>query len=149
MRYADNQSAAKYSQAPDYVENNRQSVLRMYEQVGTLKLDRDGIAQKGLIIRLLALPLGLSGTIDSMSFICGSISNDTYISLMSQYYPAHKAHEYKELSKCVGIDEYKIIVDEAHRLGLNNGWIQEIPEERSTKFLGTNIKPKKGLEHPI
>jgi putative pyruvate formate lyase activating enzyme len=144
MRYSDDHNALKYSGASDYVKYNRQSVLRMHKQVGTLRLDDDGIAQKGLIIRLLALPGGLSGTAESLEFISKSVTNDTYISLMSQYYPTHRAHEYTELSAGIPADEYKIIVDEAHRLGLNNGWIQEIPEVRSARFLGTNIKPKKG-----
>ena len=61
---------------------------------------------------------------------------------MSQYYPTFKAYDHKEISRGVTPAEYANIVDEAKLLGLNNGWIQEAPEEPDPKFLGTNIKPK-------
>ena len=62
--------------------------------------------------------------------------------MMSQYYPTFKAYIYKELSNGIMAEEYKNIVEEAHLLGLNNGWIQEHPARTDPKFLGTNIKPK-------
>ncbi len=60
---------------------------------------------------------------------------------MSQYYPTFKAYNFKELSRGVTVEEYKIKVDEAHRLGLNNGWTQEAPKKSDGRFLGTNIEP--------
>lgn len=143
MRYSNNAMAKKYSDAPDYVENNRAAVKQMHDQVGDLKMDDDGIAQKGLIIRLLALPENISGTHETLAFIKENISKETYLSIMSQYYPTFRAHDFKELSRGVNKAEYKNIIDEAHQLGLNNGWIQEIHKDTDGKFLGTNIKPKK------
>ena len=61
---------------------------------------------------------------------------------MSQYHPTFKAHGYKELSRPVSADEYKNVVDACKLLGLNNGWIQELPPEQDAKFLGTNIPPR-------
>ena len=61
---------------------------------------------------------------------------------MSQFYPTFKAHDFKDISRGLTIPEYKIEVDEVHKLGLNNGWIQENPQGINEKFLGTNIKPK-------
>lgn len=141
MRYSDNNMAKKYSDAPDYVEYNRASIVEMQRQVGDLVIDSSGLAKKGLIIRLLAIPNNISGTIASLKFIKDNISVKTYLSIMSQYYPTFKAYEYKEISQGISRGEYKNIVDEASLLGLNNGWIQEIPEEFDTRFLGTNIKP--------
>ena len=60
---------------------------------------------------------------------------------MSQYYPTFKAYEYKELSCGISREEYKNIVDEAMLLGLNDGWVQDLPDEFDTRFLGTNLKP--------
>jgi putative pyruvate formate lyase activating enzyme len=141
MRYADNEMAKKYSDAPDYVEYNRGSVKEMQAQVGDLILDEAGIARAGLIIRLLALPDDISGTNATLKFIKADISQNAYLSIMSQYYPTYKAYNYKELSRGVTVTEYKNVVDEAKKLGLNNGWTQETPAELGTRFLGTNIKP--------
>jgi len=142
MRYSDNAMAKRYSDSPDYVERNREALKEMQAQVGDLMLDSEGIALKGLIIRLLVLPNAVSGTETSLRFIRNDISVNVYLSIMSQYYPTFKAYNHKEISRGVAPDEYKNIVDEAHLLGLNNGWIQETPEKFDPKFFGTNIPPK-------
>ncbi len=142
MRYSDNRMAKAYSDAPDYVEHNRAAVKEMQAQAGDLVLDERTIAIKGLIIRLLVLPNDISGTVETLKFIKQNVSKNAYLSIMSQYYPTFKAYDFKEISHGVTPKEYKIKVDEAHRLGLNNGWIQEMPEYSERKFLGTNIEPK-------
>ncbi|MDD3905056.1 MAG: radical SAM protein [Candidatus Omnitrophica bacterium] len=142
MRYSRDEMAAKYSDAPDYVKSNTAAVKEMYSQVGTLEMGTDGIARQGIIIRLLALPGNISGTKESLDFIKNEISAYTYISLMSQYYPTFKAASYKELAAPINREEYENIVDACRLLGLNNGWIQEVPPEPDDKFLGTNIKPR-------
>jgi len=143
MRYSDNAMAGKYSDAPNYVECDREAVKEMQRQAGDLQLDSEGIAVKGLIIRLLVLPGGISGTGASLKFIRESVSRNAYLSIMSQYYPTFKAYNYKEISRGITAGEYENIVDEARLLGLNNGWIQEAPEEFDPKFFGTNIPPKR------
>jgi len=125
MRYSDNRAAMLYSIAPHYVEVNRAAVREMFRQVGNLEIDEQGIAKRGIIIRHLVLPGGLSGTEGVMKFLAEEISKDVYISLMSQYFPAYKAAEFKELSRKTTAGEY----DEACRIreqyGLENGWVQE------------------------
>lgn len=142
MRYSDNGMAKRYSDASDYVEHNRASVKEMQSQAGDLILDENGIAKKGVIIRLLALPNNISGTIQTLKFIKDNISKDAFLSIMSQFRPTFKSGSFKEISRGVAGDEYQIIVDEAHRLGLNNGWVQEMPYNTDERFLGTNIEPK-------
>lgn len=146
MRYADNQMAKKYSDADRYVESNRSAILEMHRQAGDLVMDDKGIAQKGMIIRLLALPGQISGTKSSLAFISQRLGIHTYLSIMSQYYPTFRAYDYTEISHAVTNREYTNIVDEVHLLGLNNGWIQEAPENIDPKFFGTNIRPKKDYE---
>ncbi len=143
MRYSSDEMALRYSDAPDYVDYNRAAVAEMHKQVGDMVMDENGIARRGLIIRLLALPEGISGTEESLRYIQEKISKNTYISLMSQYYPTFKASDYKELSRGVNRDEYKNVVDACRLLGLNNGWIQEMPSKPDDKFLGTKIRPRK------
>lgn len=141
MRYSDDEMAKRYSDAPKYTEYNRQSVLEMQRQAGDLVLDDSRIAVKGLIIRLLALPENISGIVNSLQFIKSNVSENIYLSIMSQYYPTFKAYDYTEISRGVTADEYKNIVDAARDLGLNNGWIQDMGQKDEGKFLGTNINP--------
>ena len=126
MRYSDNAVAMKYSLAPHYVEHNRAAIREMYQQVGNLVLDEQGIAKKGLIIRHLVLPNGLSGTEGVMKFLAEEISKDVYISLMSQYFPAHKTAEFPEINRRITSDEYEEAYQIMRKHGLENGWVQEI-----------------------
>ena len=50
FKYADSALAAEYSHAPDYFERASEAIKEMNRQVGVLKLDSDGIAERGLII---------------------------------------------------------------------------------------------------
>ena len=126
MRYSDDRTAVKYSAAPHYAEINRAAVKEMYQQVGNLVIDENGIAKKGLLIRHLVLPGGLSGTEGIMKFLAEEVSKDVYISLMSQYFPAHKAHTFKELSRRITAEEYEEARRIMEKYGLENGWIQNL-----------------------
>ncbi len=145
MRYSDNAAAAKYSDATDYVTHNRSSVREMKEQTGRLEMGQNGIGLRGIIIRLLALPFGISGTLNTLRFIAENVSKGTYLSIMSQYYPTYKAYNYKELSTGTAPEEYQNVVDGARLLGLNSGWVQESPSITDPGLLGTNIRPNQDI----
>jgi len=140
MRYARDEIAKKYSDAGDYVRINRAAIGEMHRQVGDAVIT-DGVALRGLIIRLLVLPEDASGTVDTLRFIRNEISKNAFLSIMSQYYPTYKAYAFGELSRRVALHEYQNVLDEAQHLGLNNGWIQEMPDPDDTSFFGTNITP--------
>ena len=125
MRYSDDHIAMLYSRAPHYVEVNRAAVREMYQQVGNLVLDEHGMAKQGLIVRHLVLPGRLAGTEGVMKFLSEEISKDVCISLMSQYFPAYKAGEFKELSQKTTQDEYEEAFQIMDAYGLENGWVQE------------------------
>lgn len=125
MRYSDDRTSLNYSIAPHYHEINRAAIREMYRQVGNLVLDENGIAKRGLIIRHLILPNGLSGTGKIMKFLAEEISKDVYISLMSQYFPAYKATEHPEINRRITEKEYDAAYDIKMNYGLKNGWVQE------------------------
>ena len=142
MRYGKNCSAAKYSFCHNYVEVNRAAVKEMYRQVGNLKLTKAGIAERGMIIRHLILPEELSGTEDIFKFISERIGKDTYISFMSQYYPAYKAGDYSEISRQINKKEYDEALSLLYKYGLENGWVQQyMGGYVDPDFAGTNIEP--------
>ncbi len=126
MKYARDEMAVKYSQAPNYVQINRAAIREIYRQVGNLQMDEQCLAVKGLIIRHLVLPNNLAGTEDILRFIAQEISPRTYISLMGQYFPAHKAHSIPELSRRLTQEEYDQAVETASQLELENTWVQEL-----------------------
>ncbi len=126
LRYASDKRARKFSQAPDYVSHARAAIREMYRQVGDLVLDEAGLAQRGLIVRHLILPNGLAGSGDSLSWLLGELSPAVAVSIMSQYFPAHRASRIPSLSRTITSAEYSEVVEVADRLGLENGWLQEL-----------------------
>ena len=145
IRYSRNESAYKYSGVKDYVENNRQSLIEMYSQVGGLKTDKKGIAVSGLMVRLLILPENTDEIIETLDFIKHELSTDVYISIMSQYKPLYKAFRYPEINRPINHDEYSKIVSYAEKLGFFNGAIQGYEEPEKDKDLFTPDFNKKDV----
>ncbi|MFH1338670.1 MAG: radical SAM protein [Candidatus Omnitrophota bacterium] len=139
MRYAENGMSQKYSKAGDYPRYNQASVTRMFKQVGIAEIDNRGRMKRGLIIRHLVLPGGISGTEKIMRFIATELSPHIHISLMSQYLPCNKASEFPELSRRISGREYAGAQEAMLKYGLNNGWLQE--SRGLDSLAGTNIKP--------
>ena len=126
LRYASEQRAKEFSQTPDYVVYARSAVKEMYRQVGDLVLDKVGLAQRGLIVRHLILPNRLAGSEDSLTWLVNNISPTVTLSIMSQYYPAYQAPSIPALARTISSLEYKEVIEVVNRLGLENGWIQEM-----------------------
>ncbi len=139
MRYADSAISQKLSQAIDYPQCNQSAIKEMYRQVKDAEFLRSGLMKRGLIIRHLVLPNHCSGTDKIMRFIAKEISEDTYISLMSQYLPYYKASGFLEISRRLKAEEYKEAKKILEKYNLTNGWIQESYGEE--RFAGVNIKP--------
>jgi putative pyruvate formate lyase activating enzyme len=124
IRYASNEFGRKYSRAEDYADNARAAIVEMQGQVGDLVVDEDGIARRGLIVRHLILPNHIAGSGESLSWLVEKVSPRLAVSLMSQYYPAHRAHKYKRLNRKISPEEYAEVVSLVEELGIENGWLQ-------------------------
>jgi len=126
LRYASDKWARKLSRAPDYVARARTAIQEMYRQVGDLVTDADGLAQRGLIVRHLILPNGMAGSRDSLTWLAEEVSPEVTVSIMSQYFPAHRAQRVPLLSRAILPSEYSEVVNLLDSLGLENGWLQEM-----------------------
>ena len=124
FKYADSVLAAEYSHAPDYFERASEAIKEMNRQVGVLKLDSDGIAERGLIIRHLVLPGVVSNTKKVLRWIKENLPEGTVVSLMSQYTPCAKAAEHPPLDRRISKYEYEIALDAMIDLGFDNGYVQ-------------------------
>lgn len=126
LRYSSDRWAMRYSHAPMYVRSARAAVKEMYRQVGDLELDEEGVAVKGVIVRHLILPGNLAGSGDSLEWLANEVSPTITVSIMSQYFPTHKAREVPELSRTITDEEYSAVAEALERLGMENGWLQEM-----------------------
>jgi putative pyruvate formate lyase activating enzyme len=126
LRYASNEYARKYSRVRHYVESSRSAIKEMYRQVGDLEVDEDGVAQKGLIIRHLILPNDIAGSEESLRWLVDELSPRIAVSVMSQYYPTHRAPKHPLLNRRISSSEYTEVVKLVERLDIINGWMQGI-----------------------
>ena len=118
-KYMDPSLAAKYSDgAYNYPHYAKIALKEMYRQTGDLLVQR-GIAVRGLIIRHLVLPNGISGTKEFLKFVAQNLSKTTYINVMRQYRPEYKANEYPELSRRISGKEYSDALGWANQYGLH------------------------------
>ena len=119
MKYADAKIAQRLSKAKDYPAVNRAAVKEMHRQVGDLAMDERGIAQRGVLVRHLVLPDGLAGTTEVARCLAEEISRDTYINVMAQYRPCHRASEHPPLDRPITRAEYAEAVAVCRAAGLH------------------------------
>jgi putative pyruvate formate lyase activating enzyme len=134
--------AKKYSFAPSYPLIAKKAILEMFRQVGDLVFDKNGLAQKGLLIRHLVLPNQMENTKNCLKFI-RSVSEGIYLSLMSQYNPLYKACEYGEIHRPISQEEYLAAQKLVAGFDIKNGWVQDF---------GGSVKrftPDFGKENPF
>jgi putative pyruvate formate lyase activating enzyme len=130
MKYADDTSAVQMSSAPGYCTINRAAVAEMLRQVGHLQVDEEDVATQGVIVRHLVLPEGGAGSQETLPWIAENLGQETHIALMSQYFPAHAALAMTGINRPVNHKEYDAAVAALEDAGLENGWVQDLDEER-------------------
>lgn len=126
LRYASDECARKFSGVADYVAQARAAIQEMYRQVGDVVLDEAGLAQRGLIVRHLVLPERLAGSQESLTWLAKQVSPTVTVSIMAQYFPVHRARQFPSLSRTILPSEYAEVVELVNKLGLENGWLQEM-----------------------
>ena len=125
IKYSNPQTAQKYSGAADYVSCNRPALVEMWRQVGPIRTDSQGIALRGMIVRHLVLPGNLAGSDECFSFLSRQIGPQVWVSLMNQYFPAHKGPASPPLDRKTTQREYEAAFDAMTQLGILNGFVQD------------------------
>ena len=82
---------ARYLGARNYAEAARTAIAVMHAQVGELKVDEQGLALRGMLVRHLVMPGLLDDTREILRWLATALSRDTYVNVMDQYHPAHQA----------------------------------------------------------
>lgn len=125
LKYYNDDTAVKYSKADGYFGIASKAIEEMIKQVGEPVLDGSGIMKKGVIIRHMVLPGHRKESMDILKWLKDKFEEGSFmLSLMSQYIPAYKSSDYKEINRKITAFEYESVVDEAVRLGLTNGYMQ-------------------------
>jgi putative pyruvate formate lyase activating enzyme len=120
LKYGDSEVGLRFSRVSSYWDVAKEAVLEMHHQVGDLRIE-DGIASRGILVRHLVLPGGLAKTREVMKFLSEEISRDTWVNVMDQYHPCHRAFDYPELRRRITEREYRDAVETARSFGIHRG----------------------------
>lgn len=126
IKYSDDALAVRYSAAPNYFHHASRAILEMSRQVGAPVFNEEGLVTRGLIVRHLVLPGHASDSIRLLKWVKDSLPKGTYLSLMAQYYPTHRAREFPEVNRNLRQAEYDRVLDALYALGLEDGFVQEL-----------------------
>jgi putative pyruvate formate lyase activating enzyme len=121
-KYMDEMPARRYSNAPDYPEILRKVLKEMHRQVGDLKINSAGIAERGLLIRHLVMPNGMASSEAALKFIAEEISIHSYVNIMAQYRPEYRAFDHPEISRRITHKEYMEAIQIAKGFHLYRGF---------------------------
>ena len=121
FKYWSNERSQKYLKAKDYPETARTVIKEMHRQVGDLVLDENGLAKRGVLLRHLVMPDGLEDAENIMGYLSKEISADTYLNIMSQYFPAGKVSKikYQEINRRPYSQELATVEKIARQCGLH------------------------------
>ena len=119
MKYSDEKIAEEFSGIKNYPSINRAAVKEMHRQVGDLEINDEGVAQRGLLVRHLVLPNRLAGTKEVVNFLAREISPNTYVNIMAQYHPCHKAFQIPSLARRISTAEFQEATELAYHAGLS------------------------------
>ena len=128
LKYAENNLGLEYSKVKNYFEIATTAIKEMYRQVGSPKLNNDGIIEKGLIIRHLILPNNIENSKKVLKWIKENMDKDVYVSVMAQYFPTYKAKQIENINRKLTKEEYEEIENYLYDLDIENGYIQELGE---------------------
>ena len=143
FKYMDPDLARLYSHAPDYPEVATAALQEMIRQVGGgLKVDDDGIAYRGLIVRHLVLPGHIDNSLHVLHHLA-HLSTTHYplptLSLMAQYFPPRPGLP-SPLDRTLTEEEYATVANLYNELGFN-GWLQELQSENNYRPNFTQTNP--------
>lgn len=126
LKYRSSKLSREYSGAEDYFDIASEAIMEMVSQVNGLSIGNDGVMLKGVIIRHLVLPGARKDSMQVLRWMSENLPEEKFLlSLMNQYTPSCKAAEHNDINRRVTAFEYDSVVEEAVRLGLSNGFIQE------------------------
>jgi putative pyruvate formate lyase activating enzyme len=127
FKYVTSSMALEYSEASDYPEVAIRALKEMYYQKGSvLRVDEEGRAESGILIRHLVLPGHTEESIRVLEIIAAELSAGVSLSLMSQYHPTLQVRNHPVLDRPLRKEEYDKVAAAMEKLGFRNGWMQDM-----------------------
>lgn len=132
FKYTNIHKAYDYSNAEDYPEIAKKALTECYRQQPNCIL-KDGIMQKGVIVRHLLMPQSTKDAIAVFDWVSTNLPN-AYFSIMNQYVPYGEAVNMPIINRKVTHREYEKVLDYICGFDFKNVYTQEA-SSADTKFI--------------
>lgn len=140
MKYSSADLAARLSGAADYVDTAKAAICEMVRQVGPPVI-RDGIMERGVIIRHLVLPGNIENSLGVLDWISETFRpGEVLVSLMSQYTPMGRLKNTPPFDRPITADEYAAVRSWMELCGIRDGFCQD------QQAVGSEFVPNFDLE---
>lgn len=147
LRYSRETTAREGSRAGDYVDVARKAMKMMWERLGPLQCDENGVAVSGVVCRLLILPGHAEEVVENLEWIADRLGASVPVSVMAQYHPAYHASRREPWSRGISREEYDRVCEAVEELGFETGWIQDYTSNVDNELVGHQM-PRGGFEKP-
>ena len=131
FKYIEEDTALRYSKAKDYPSRAKTALAECVRQCPSLKY-KEGILQKGVILRHLLLPNQVYQAKKVLKYAYQEYGENILYSLLRQYIPYGNLEAYPEIARKVYGKEYEKWVNYAEELGIQNAYIQEEESARES-----------------
>ena len=124
LKYLSPDRALRYSAAANYPGAAQEAIREMFAQAGPCLVE-DGLLKKGVLIRHLLLPGGLTEAKAVMDWVAETFPPGAVLfSLMGQYLPLGRAAEFPEIDRTLRPSELRHAIEYMEALGLQ-GFTQD------------------------
>ncbi len=124
LKYFSEEKSKRYSKCADYFNIASKAIKKATDIVGGPVFDSSGMLNRGVIVRHLILPQSTNDSIEIIKWLNKNTPNIIF-SLMSQYVPVYKAHEYPEINRTITAREYNKVLNECYNCDFSDVYIQE------------------------
>jgi putative pyruvate formate lyase activating enzyme len=124
-KFADIKTAEYCIKNKEYPEVCKKALDFVFAKKGNLKLDINGKALSGVIVRHLVMPDFIENSIDVINNLFFSYGPQIFLSLMSQYSNKYLLPGFDRINRRLKKDEYQKVTSLVDELGFQNGYIQE------------------------
>ena len=139
LRYASAQSAWEGSACRDYVPRARQAVQSFWNALGELECGSEGVAQRGVIVRLLVLPGRANEAAENLVWLRNTLGKRVAVSLMAQYNPVGQARVTPGWDRRISPEDFEPLAELVSDLGFETGWVQPCGDETAECMLGETM----------
>ena len=127
LKYLDPVLSERYSLASNYPEIATAAIREMFRQTGPVRLDENGMLQRGVLIRHLILPGQAENSKRVIDWVSDSfLPNEVLFSLMSQYTPMGDLRRFPELQSPVSPALNEEIYEYLMQSSIENGFYQDL-----------------------